>query len=201
MVEEVKELQSVHSENVHHHAAHALKHEKIAAAVKEHSERLGMGKYAKKSHAGDKLRRLRATLQWQMAEDDFKVPLEGLSTATERLDICNARLMKISKMPGVGKADIAMAHEEQAKVDALFVLATKDMDKKREGLRRKKEQAYLMGHGDPMPDPRIVGDTSNGTVSAAEDAARKAQKEMEEADLKAARRKSHMMDMTKYYSI
>ena len=109
--------------------------------------------------------------------------------------------MKISKMPGVGKADIAMAHEEQAKADALFVLATKDMDQKREVLRRKKEQAYLMGHGDPMPDPRIVGDTSNGTVSAAEDAARKAQKEMEEADLKAARRKSHMMDMTKHYDI
>merc|ERR1712072_1023889 len=42
------------------------------------------------------------------------------------------------------------------------------------------------------------GDTSNGTVSAAEDAARKAQKEVEEADLKVARRKSHMMDMAEY---
>ena len=126
---------------------------------------------------------MEATLQWQMAEDDFKVALEGLSTATERLEICNARLMKISKMPGVGKADIALAHEEQAKADALVVMATKDMDEKREVLRRKKEQAYLMGHGDPMVDPKMVGDTSNGTdaTSAAEDAARKAQKEVEEA--------------------
>merc|ERR1712216_363587 len=91
-----------------------------------------------------------------------------------------------------------MAHEEQAKADSLVVLATKDMDEKREVLRRKKEQAYVMGHGDPMVDPRMVGDTSNGTVSAAEDAARKAQKEVEEADLKVARRKSHMLDMAEY---
>ena len=152
LVQAAKDLQAVHGENMLAAKTYAAKHEKIAAAWQEHSERPGMGKYAVKSHSGKRLRMLRATLQWQMAEDDFKVALERLGTATERLEICNARLMKKSKTPGVSKIDIATAREEQSKADALVNEAARDMDVKREILRRKKEQAYLMGHGDPMPD-------------------------------------------------
>ena len=180
---------------------YTTKHERIAAALQEHSDRVGMGKYAVKSHSGKRLRMLRATLQWQMAEDDFKVALERLATATERLEICNARLMKKSKTPGVSKIDIATAREEQSKADALVNEATRDMDAKREILRRKKEQAYLMGHGDPMPDPNMRGDVDNATgaaVSAAEEKKELARKEVEAADLKVARRKSHMLDMRGY---
>ena len=201
LVQESKDLQAVHGENMMAAKTYTTKHERIAAALQEHSDRVGMGKYAVKSHSGKRLRMLRATLQWQMAEDDFKVALERLATATERLEICNARLMKKSKTPGVSKIDIATAREEQSKADALVNEATRDMDAKREILRRKKEQAYLMGHGDPMPDPNMRGDVDNATgaaVSAAEEKKELARKEVEAADLKVARRKSHMLDMRGY---
>ena len=75
------------------------------------------------------------------------------------------------------------------------------MDVKREILRRKKEQAYLMGHGDPMPDPNMRGDVDKApgaAVSAAEEKKELARKQVEAADLKVARRKSHMLDMKSY---